>query len=50
MAQASRLGCANTEAIKLAARVRDEYHGDKASVKIVWDIQQTIPPRSMNAS
>jgi hypothetical protein len=35
---------------QLAARRRDEYHGDKASVKIVWDIQQTIPPRSMNAS
>jgi len=48
--EAFGLGCANIEAITLAQQVRDKYHDDKASVKIVWDIQQTIPPRSMNAS
>jgi hypothetical protein len=39
-----------TVVIRLAAQVRDRYHGEKASVKTEWDIQQTIPPRSMNAS
>jgi hypothetical protein len=46
MAQASKLGCANTEAIKLAARLRDGYHDDKASVKIYGIFSKRYRPEA----